>query len=129
MIIGEPIAVTLLESPFRDLVTQLKKGGMQLSSFKVTEFRGTVAAAENGVLYTSVPYDSGWRVKIDGKNVQTFAYQDTWLMAELPAGEHTVEFSYSPQGYAAGLTITILCMLLLLLIAVQKLRKYRAKHK
>jgi len=52
----------------------LRRGGLEVTSFSDTLLEGTVAAPEDGLLYTSIPYDEGWRVKIDGKPVPVSAF-------------------------------------------------------
>ena len=125
VIIGQPTVMTLCEEPFRETVAQLATAGIQLTDFDVTKLTGTVMAAEDGVLFTSIPYDSGWSVKIDGVPVETFAYHDTWLMTKLSAGAHTVELNYLPQGYSVGLVISICSAAVLLLLLVKRLQKVR----
>lgn len=40
---------------------------MEVSEHTDTVLSGTVTASENSILYSSVPYDEGWSVYIDGE--------------------------------------------------------------
>lgn len=46
---------------------KLRKGAMEVSEHTDTVLSGTVTASENSILYSSVPYDEGWSVYIDGE--------------------------------------------------------------
>ena len=51
---------------------------------------------------------------------------DAFLAIDLPAGVHTIEFSYFPQGLAPGAAITAgaaLILLILILIRILMIRK------
>ncbi len=56
----------------------------------------------------SVPYDPGWKVKVDGQKTDCVAAFDTLMAVPLTAGQHTITFSYFPQGLGIGLLLTIL---------------------
>ena len=77
-----------------------------------------------GTLFTSIPYDKGWEVLVDGQPVRTWKIFDAFLAVNLPEGEHTVTFSYEPQGLIAGAMITAGSVLFLLAAAgVERLKK------
>jgi len=52
----------------------LSQGGLNITSFSDTLLQGTITAPADGLLYTSIPYDEGWQVSIDGKRVQASSY-------------------------------------------------------
>jgi uncharacterized membrane protein YfhO len=103
----------------------LKKGQMNISTFEDTYIKGTVNVEMVGLLYTSIPYDPGWSVKVDGKAVSRIKIANSLLAINLSKGEHTIELSFMPQGLLIGCTISALALLLfiVILIAVQINRK------
>ena len=48
----------------------LNLGTMKIDTFEETHIKGTVSAAENKMLYTSINYDDGWTVMVDGKEAK-----------------------------------------------------------
>lgn len=84
----------------------LQLGAYQIDSFTATSFDGTVNAGYDGTLYTSIPYDEGWHVTIDGEEAETFAIGDCQLGVSLTAGEHRVQLQYTPKGLKLGLAVT-----------------------
>ena len=61
---------------------------------------------------TSIPYDAGWKVKIDGKKVPVETYADTFIMVEAEPGKHSVSLVYAAPGMEAGLVIFAAALLL-----------------
>ena len=58
-------------------------------------------------LFTSIPADEGWRVLVDGQEVETVKVFDYLLGIPLTAGEHTVELCYTAPGFRTGLGISL----------------------
>ena len=99
----------------------LKSRSLDITSFEETKIRGTVSTAEDTVFFTSIPYDSGWTVKINGKEIAEddyIALNDAYLCFNLPAGESEIELSYFPEGLAIGAVISGLSIFALILAAI-----------
>lgn len=90
---------------------------------------GTITASKDGVLMTSIPYDSGWSVTVDGAEVEAFSVADGFLGVDLAAGTHTVTFTYRPKGLLVGMVISavslITLIVLLIALRVKKRPSYR----
>lgn len=68
------------------------------------------------MLYTSIPVDNGWTIKVDGKEVECVDVFDSLIGLELEKGYHTIEFSYIPRGlYLGGITSLISTVLVFVL--------------
>lgn len=86
--------------------------------------RGTIDAGDGGMLVTSVPYERGWTLKVDG--VKKEIHEKTggvFISTSLDAGEHEIELSFTPPGIIAGSIAT--CISILILAAYTILRKRR----
>ncbi len=124
----------LNEEAFTQGYELLADGGIDVDKITDTSISGTVTAQENCVFYTSVPYDKGWSVTVDGKKVETYDIADeTFIAFDLEAGEHTIEMSYSPQGILAGFSISFAAWFFVILFMIvgiiKKKRKARAAKK
>ena len=62
------------------------------------------------MMYTSIPYEKGWSVYVDGAPAKTQAFADTMLMIPLTKGEHTIEMRYRPAGLTEGLIISAVAL-------------------
>ncbi len=84
----------------------LKQGALNIDVFDETYIKGTVNAADNKMLYTSINYDEGWTVKVDGEEVEKVKIGEALIGIYLTEGTHTVEFEYEPQGLVIGAIIS-----------------------
>lgn len=94
---------------------------MHLTSWTDTELSGTVEAEEAGLLFTSIPYDEGWTVSIDGQKVTPRKVFEAFLAVDIPAGSHQVLFTYFPGGLALGIKISAAALLVLFVLFIVKL--------
>ncbi|MGO3609944.1 MAG: YfhO family protein [Enterococcus gilvus] len=88
---------------------------------------GTVDAKEARTLVTTIPYDEGWTAKIDGKKVDTKAFQNAFVSIHVPKGKHKVTFSYLPKGFIAGAIsfVVAIAMFILYLRALKPKKNHR----
>ena len=124
-LLGDSVGYYEEEGALAAAYARLSAGGMQIDSFSDSHIVGTVRSAEDALLFTSIPHDRGWTVRIDGEKVETVTVFDYLLAVPLEAGEHTVELSYTAPGFTAGLVISLVSLAAVLAIAVweQKKRK------
>jgi len=113
---GNVFVASLDSTVFDRDITSLKANSLQITDFSDSRLSGNIYAAENGVMMTTIEYDKGWTVKVDGQEVETFAIGDALLAVDMPAGEHTVEFSYTPTGFVPGVLLTVVSVLLLVFL-------------
>lgn len=113
---------------------RLSKTQVNIEEFEDTFIKGSFTAADDCLVYTSIPYNSGWNVYVDGKKVSEndiIKLADALLAVKVTKGEHTIEFSYSVPGFKIGLVITlftVFAMLCVILFNLQ-LKKKRKKLK
>ena len=113
---------------------QLKSGELNVTTFTDTTIEGTVNAAEDCLFYTSIPYDEGWQVTVDGKRVSVETLRDCeigngFLGFSLDQGEHTIKLKYVPRGLLIGCGVSAATALLLfVLLFVLRKKKFVAQH-
>ena len=81
-----------------------------------TSVIGRVTAFSDGLLYTSIPYEKGWTLKVDNVETEPVLFADAMLAVPLTAGAHSIELSYRPEGLHAGLLISAVSAVLLALL-------------
>lgn len=94
-----------LEHVYRKLAESL----LTLSVWEDDRLKGTVDAGMGGTLFTSIPYDKGWTVTVDGQERQPQELFGAFLGIELEPGSHVIECSYLPEGLREGMIISLLC--------------------
>jgi uncharacterized membrane protein YfhO len=63
---------------------------------------------EDKMMYLSIPYDGGWKVKVDGNPTDKIILNAGMTGVMLKQGNHTIELKYDLRFFNMGL---ILCML------------------
>lgn len=101
----------------------LKSTEMKVEEFSETKISGTIEAEENCVLYSSIPYDEGWTVTVDGEKAETFGTGNCQLAVMLKPGSHNIEFKYAPKGLTAGLAVSGFTLLALIGWLIYKISK------
>lgn len=90
------------------IIEERQRQGLKVEHWNQSNFKGTVNITDDSTwMMTSIPYDRGWTVKVDGKVVGTKKIWDSLLAFPITSGEHTIEMTYLPDGFMAGLIISI----------------------
>ena len=80
-----------------------------------TFIKGTIDADDSGILVTSVPYEEGWSMKIEGQETSIAELTgDVWISAQLEPGTHEIELRFRPAGFIKGLILTIESIIILI---------------
>lgn len=90
---------------------ELRKGALNVTKHSDTKIEGTVYSDGNNILYSSIPYDEGWSIYIDGEKAEAIKIGNCQLGAMIKPGEHTIEYIYKPKGIAAGAIISSAALL------------------
>lgn len=89
---------------------------------------GTVRAGEDQTLFFSIPYDSGWQVKVDGKIVKSCRIGDAFLGVKISSGKHKVSLKYTPPGFSVGWKISAIAFAVFIIVCFVKYR-YKVDRK
>ena len=85
-----------------------KKQGLKVMKFSNTHIVGNVSITDNSkYMMTSIPYSDGWKVKVDGKFVQTSKAWNAFLAFPISKGNHKVEFVFRQKGVILGALLSI----------------------
>ena len=97
--------------------TYLQKNVLEVTSFKDTYLEGTVNAENDGsVLFTTIPYENGWTITVNGKKVTAEKSLDSLITIPLEQGENKITMKFSPDYWKVSLIITGFGVALLVLI-------------
>lgn len=78
--------------------------------YKEDDIRGTMKTEKNDQLVmTTIPYDEGWQVYVDGKKVEICEAAEALVAFRIEdAGEHDVRFVYRSTAFVGGLSISVI---------------------
>jgi uncharacterized membrane protein YfhO len=102
------------DAAYRQVYNQLNRQGLEVSSYTDTQLTGSIHVTAPGTLFTSIPYDEGWTVRVDGQKVQKNALgEGAFIALSLSEGVHDIQFSYRTQGLLPGVFVTLASIALL----------------
>ena len=118
---------TLNMDAFEAAYKKLAEGNMQIDE-KSTDhhiFGSIKTDVDSKSVMTTIPYDEGWKVYIDGERVETYPILGTSLMAFDIAdeGEHTVVFLYEPDIYVASIIVSMISTAIFVALIIIDTRK------
>lgn len=90
-------------------------------------FTARINLERDNLVFFSVPYDSGWTARVDGKSVPIVKANGGMMAVPAQAGSRTITFTYETPGLVLGLWLSggALVFLVLYLLIV---RLYRRDH-
>ncbi len=125
------MAYTLDEAILKEGYEILKNQQVFIEEFDDTSIKGRVSALTDSLIYTSIPYDTNWKVYIDGELASSDRYVaigNALLGVKVDKGNHNIEFRYEMSMlYVGGLITIITWLMIALFYLVRKLRKASGK--
>ncbi len=64
----------------------------------------------NTVALSTIVFDEGWSVKVNGEKVPTTKFLSGLLSFPLQEGENTIVLTYTPKGFIMGAITSLLCL-------------------
>ena len=95
---------------------QLSAQTLRATESSSNSLKGDIIVYQDGLFYTSIPYEEGWTAKVDGEPVEIIPVGGSLVAFELGTGQHEIELVYYPKGFWPGLAVTVTCMLAFALI-------------
>lgn len=100
---------------------------IQLKRFKPNVIQYISNNANDGLaVFSEVYYPKGWKATIDGKSADIFRVDYVLRGLKVPAGKHTIEFTFEPEVVKTGGTIALISsigMLVLIIVGLYFERK------
>lgn len=81
---------------------------------KGSQIQGGIEVRETGYLVTSIPYDKGFEIFVDGKRTVTEKINKAFLGCAVSKGEHQIKIVFHAPGMKAGKSLSCLGIILFL---------------
>ncbi|MCD7800522.1 MAG: YfhO family protein [Ruminococcus sp.] len=103
-------------------IAQLATGGWELTSSNsgFTKMTAEVTAQSGQILFTSIPLEAGWTVKVDGKKVEPVELYGCLMGIPVSEGTHTIKLSFFPEGLALGIVLFIIAIPIVIFFMMQE---------
>ena len=98
---------TLDDNKFSDAYTYYLNNKVSIESFNEYKISAYSNFEEDMSVFTSIPYDKGWNVYIDGKKVNTYEIDDVLLGFDVSAGKHNIKLVYTIPYIWIGSAISL----------------------
>ena len=110
----------LNESKFIEAYNTLKNNEATITDFKESKIEATISLEKDKTIYTSIPYDKGWKVYIDGKKVNTFKTANALLAFDSINGKHNITIKYFPNNMLFGIVISSISLSTIIILKTKK---------
>lgn len=89
-------------------VHAVQRRGLQNATVSANRVTGNLVTPQTSMMTTSIPYTTGWTLKVDGRPVKTQRVNDGFVGARLPAGTHHIQLTYRTPGFILGSGLTLI---------------------
>ena len=115
---------------YESVFTKLAEGGYRIDSYTEDSFQGSITVPQDKTtVFTTIAFDKGWHVYIDGEEVDTYETLDALLAFDAPEGEHKLELVYFPDCYKTAIKLACIGGGLFVAIIAADLIYHRFKKK
>ncbi|SHE90334.1 Uncharacterized membrane protein YfhO [Seinonella peptonophila] len=94
----------LVQQRQQDELKQVKMGKNGYLTAKIT-------AKTKGLLFLSIPYSDGWKIKVDGKEQKALKVNTAFLGVPIERGTHQIELAYRTPYLYMGITISVITLI------------------
>ncbi len=113
-------AYTIDDEKYIQAANILENNEVLISEFNEYNIIGFIESQKDATIYTSIPYDDGWSVKINGKTVETFKIGNSLLGFDINQGQNNIELNYRSKGIIVGGIISLVSIFICLFLSSQK---------
>lgn len=117
------------EEEFETAYQALSESQLQVSSYTSNRIDGTINCKKAGKLVFSIPYVPGWTLFVDGNEVETTAFADAFISADVAAGNHEISLRYQTPNLVLGGVVSALCIIAFLLLLIARRFLYGKENK
>ncbi len=118
----DPKKVMVVHQEFKPLIDVRKIGYDGNAFIRLTDYHPDRLTYEYSsgrdalAVFSEIWYDKGWNAYVDGEKIPYFRADYILRAAQLPGGNHKLEFKFEPASYYTGETISLIASILLVLI-------------
>ncbi|WP_306550382.1 YfhO family protein [Daejeonella sp.] len=117
----DPKNVMVVDQKFKSLIDVKKvgydgNGFIRLTNYHPDHLTYEYSSGRDALaVFSEMWYEKGWNAYVDGEKIPYFRADYILRAAQLPGGNHKLEFKFEPSSYYTGETISLIASILLLL--------------
>lgn len=107
------------DSEFQRGYNVLKEQQWNIKEYKDGYVKGTIDVAEKGIMFTSIPYDEGWTILVNGVETESAELLDNaFIGVELEKGSFEIEMFYEPLGKKEGEMVSVITLAVIIMVNI-----------
>jgi uncharacterized membrane protein YfhO len=91
----------------------VKKDEFNITYFSNKKIEGNIEVDSDKIMTWTIPYEKGWKVKVDGEEVSKFTTNIGFIGINLAEGSHNITLEYRMPGSIEGLILSIITLLII----------------
>ena len=103
----------------------LNSNRINITDFKENNIKGNITLLNDTSIYTSIPYDKGWKVYSNNREIKTYKINDSLLGFDLKKGKNNIELKYIPNNLDIGISISITTLIITITYLVIKKKQQK----
>jgi uncharacterized membrane protein YfhO len=101
---------------------EFSSNSVEFSEFDNGKIKGKIVVPEGNSIITSIPYDEGWSVYVDGTEIEVNTFANAFIAFDVPSGEHSIELSYHAPGVRKAYPIMFVSVAFALFYFLKKIK-------
>ncbi|WP_026496817.1 YfhO family protein [Butyrivibrio sp. WCD3002] len=99
----------------QNCVDKLQANGMKVESVDRHKIIGSISSNTDGIMATSIPWDSKWKIMIDGKESPLIKVNEGFIGAKITEGNHNITFEYPYTSWFDSVKYILFAKILLMI--------------
>ncbi len=113
---------TINENKLKEVYDYLSKNQIKYTHYEDHFIEGKINVDENQMIFTSIPYDEAWEIKIDGEKVKPNKLLGSLIGIETTPGEHELSMRYK-YNFTKSIIISATTFIALIVYMIIKKKK------
>ena len=105
-------------------IQKLKENILENLKIETNCIKGNISLDQRKFLCFSIPYSSGWKAYVNGKEVDLLRANTMYMGIVLDGGDYNIELRYQTPGLKLGGYISLGSVILLLMIVLKNKKSY-----
>lgn len=111
-------------------IQNLQKNALENISYSGNHFSGEMKADQDKMVCVAIPYSSGWKASVDGRETEIYQANGMYMGIPVSAGDHKIELTYTTPGLKIGLVISAAgwAVFVVLIIVMQRRKRIKTEN-
>ena len=97
----------------------IKQNELNITEYTDRSLKGTIEiSGKDKVMLTTIPFEEGWNITVDGKPSKAVCAMDSMIALELDEGQHEIEMIFMPDYFIYSVVISIVGLFICMIIFV-----------